>query len=101
MGRWSQRRWAPHPRFPRAPGRSAARHGPEVPALGSAGEQETSRDVASVCRVRLEYVQAAAPSAVLAGAAWPERIEGDAAWAWRLADPADGRDVARGLVLPG
>ena len=70
-------------------------------ALIAAGPAALAAMAATPRRVRLEYVQAAAPSAVLAGAAWPERIEGDAAWAWRLADPADGRDVARGLVLPG
>ena len=70
-------------------------------ALIAAGSAAQAAMAATPRRVRLEYVQAAAPSAVLDGVAWAERIDSDPAWAWRLADPADGRDVARGLVLPG
>ena len=70
-------------------------------ALIAAGPKAVAAMDETPRRVRLEYVQAAAPSAVLDGVAWAERIEGGPAWAWRLADPADGSDVARGLVLPG
>lgn len=50
--------------------------------------------------VRLEYLLPAAPGARLAGAAWPEVVEGRDGWAWRLTD-RDGRELARARVLAG
>jgi acyl-CoA thioesterase FadM len=53
-------------------------------------------------RVRLEYLQPAAPLAVLAGATWPcDDGDGDG-WAWRLTDDGgDDRELARGRILAG
>lgn len=50
-------------------------------------------------RVLLDYVAAASPGSVLAGAAW--RLKGmddGGGWAWRLADDM-GRELARGRVI--
>jgi acyl-CoA thioesterase FadM len=70
-------------------------------ALIAAGDGARAAMDAIPRRVRLEYVQPAAPAAVLDGAAWSQPTEGGTAWAWRLCDPAaDGRELARGLVLP-
>ncbi|MEO5965439.1 MAG: acyl-ACP thioesterase domain-containing protein [Candidatus Limnocylindrales bacterium] len=50
--------------------------------------------------VRLEYLQPAAPNAMLTGAAW-RLDDGEASgWAWRLTDGgAGGRELARGRIL--
>jgi acyl-CoA thioesterase FadM len=52
-------------------------------------------------RVRLEYVQPAAPGALLAAAAWPHGDEAGTGWAWRLTESDDGPDLARGRILGG
>jgi acyl-CoA thioesterase FadM len=52
-------------------------------------------------RVRLEYLQAASPGAMLAAAAWPVGDDTGSGWGWRLGDTAEGRDIARGRVLAG
>ena len=53
-------------------------------------------------RVRLEYLQPAAPLAVLTGAVWPFGDNDGDGWAWRLTDDAaDDREVARGRILAG
>jgi acyl-CoA thioesterase FadM len=71
-------------------------------ALLAAGEDGIAAIGEIPRRVRLEYVQPAAPFAVLEGAAWPMAADEGASWAWRLSDPgAEGRELARGLVLPG
>jgi acyl-CoA thioesterase FadM len=70
-------------------------------ALIAAGGGAQTAMMRTPRRVRLEYVQAAAPFDVLEGAAWQHRVDDIDAWAWRLTDGAGGRDVARGVVIPG
>ena len=62
--------------------------GPALPAM-----------TATPRRVRLEYVAAAAPLAMLEGAAWPLADDEGEGWAWRLADSGEGRELARGRLL--
>ncbi len=53
-------------------------------------------------RIRLEYLQPAAPLTTLTGAAWRDGDGAGDGWAWRLTDDAaDGRELARGRVLAG
>jgi len=53
-------------------------------------------------RVRLEYLQPAAPGAALTAATWALDDDAGAGWAWRLTDDAaDDRELARGRMLAG
>lgn len=71
-------------------------------ALIGAGPAARAAMGATPRRVRLEYLQPATPFVVLSGATWSHTGADGAGWAWRLFDPqADGRELARGLVLPG
>jgi acyl-ACP thioesterase len=72
-------------------------------ALVAAGDAGSAAIGAVPRRVRLEYVAAAPPFAVLDGVAWPlvPGTDPDGGWAWRLTDPAgDGRELARGRLIP-
>lgn len=67
-------------------------------ALIGAGADAVRAIVRVPRRIGLEYLQRAAPLAVLTGAVWAD----GGGWAWRLTDDAaDGRELARGLLLAG
>jgi acyl-CoA thioesterase FadM len=69
-------------------------------ALHSAGDAGRRSIAAVPKRVRLEYVAAASPGAMLRGTTWPHEDGRGAGWAWRLADAGDaGRELARGEVI--
>jgi Acyl-ACP thioesterase len=70
-------------------------------ALHAAGDEAVTAMRATPRKIRLEYLQPAAPFAALSGAAWRHADDAGAAWAWRLTDESSTRDLARGLVLPG
>lgn len=67
-------------------------------AFHAAGEAGRTRIAVIPRCVRLEYLAAAAPGAMLLGVAWPEPPSGEDAWAWRLADD-EGHDLARGEII--
>ena len=67
-------------------------------AFHAAGEAGRRRIAVIPRRVRLEYLAAAAPGALLVGVAWPEPSSGEGAWAWWLADD-EGHDLARGEII--
>ncbi len=69
-------------------------------ALLGAGSAGAAAIVTTPRTVQLEYLVAAAPGAQLAGAVWPEDVEGRRTWAWRLGD-SEQRELARGRVLAG
>jgi acyl-CoA thioester hydrolase len=70
-------------------------------ALLVAGDEAVAAMRSTPRRVRVEYVQAATPRAVLRGAAWRHDDADGEGWAWRLTDPAGDRDITRSRVLPG
>lgn len=68
-------------------------------ALIGAGPDAVAAIARAPRRVRLEYLQPAAPLAILTGAAWPNPDGARDGWAWRLTDDAaDGRELARGRI---
>lgn len=77
-------------------------------ALLAEGEAARSLTTAVPRRFRIEYVQPAAPGAVLTSALWPlagapgepsAATRGVAGYAWRLDDP-EGAELARALITP-
>jgi acyl-CoA thioesterase FadM len=69
-------------------------------ALLAAGDDAAHALARTPRRVRLEYLQPAAPLATLTGATWRYGDQDGDGWAWRLTDDAAaGRELARGRVL--
>jgi acyl-ACP thioesterase len=70
-------------------------------ALLAAGEGAAEVMGATPRRARIEYLQAAAPGAILTAEAWAFGDDEGDGWAWRLVDEPGGRDLARGRILRG
>jgi len=68
-------------------------------ALLAAGARAAEAMGSTPRRVRIEYLQAAPPLAVLTGEAWPFADASGSGWAWRLVEEPGGRDLARARVF--